>query len=515
MKRQKDINCAGGAIRPIMKRHRGQYDAGYELLDMSTGKPHTNQSLKAALEVRKNEYPEMTQMIEAVLAGELTKKAEHHPTAVYKLSRRAKTEEAARASAEKMLFPRAEAIARLLYRPQWESNLEAGRVTVREFVRYMGDRLFTDAAGDTRAHLMASVRQVIVPAIGDIRLVDLDPEKAIKKVNRVLKNTKSQESKRGYTRRAYRGLMQAIKSSGYDKLKSGVRLAALIDTTSKRNRALLDSCRIGHLDEATRSGMFRLLEEERYAYERLLIALVYCGLDEAEMAAVKYGDIVELLLRDESCYVITVSRMARKLNKKCTRVSASNEEFPVHRLRKVVLYPWAAAILDQYVRRLLSKGYTEDEIASMYLLSETPDTNALEPKEIAERIEALLRLAELPEVKIPRVRDTGNTYFQIVSPGIDLLRRDAKYVAGCCGADQVMLHAMFGDNWSEMDERSYLDLLGDGYAVARYLRLRRFSPEKTQTPYRRIFRIKNQSQQLKKLRIESDYAIHVTWKEYE
>ena len=34
MKRQKDINCAGGAIRPIMKRHRGQYDAGYELLDM-------------------------------------------------------------------------------------------------------------------------------------------------------------------------------------------------------------------------------------------------------------------------------------------------------------------------------------------------------------------------------------------------------------------------------------------------------------------------------------------------
>ena len=74
MKRQKDINCAGGAIRPIMKRHRGQYDAGYELLDMSTGKPHTNQSLKAALEVRKNEYPEMTQMIEAVLAGELTKR---------------------------------------------------------------------------------------------------------------------------------------------------------------------------------------------------------------------------------------------------------------------------------------------------------------------------------------------------------------------------------------------------------------------------------------------------------
>ena len=105
MKRQKDINYAGGAIRPIMKRHRGQYDAGYELLDMSTGKPHTNQSLKAALEVRKNEYPEMTQMIEAVLAGELTKKAEHHPTAVYKLSRRATTEEAARASAEKMLFP--------------------------------------------------------------------------------------------------------------------------------------------------------------------------------------------------------------------------------------------------------------------------------------------------------------------------------------------------------------------------------------------------------------------------
>lgn len=513
MKRQKDINCAGGAIRPIMKRHRGQYDAGYELLDMSTGKPHTNQSLKAALEVRKNEYPEMTQMIEAVLAGELTKKAEHHPTAVYKLSRRATTEEAARASAEKMLFPRVEAIARLLYRPQWESNLEAGHVTVLEFVRYMGDRLFTDAAGDTRAHLMASVRQVIVPAIGDTRLVDLDPEKAIKKVNRVLKNTKSQESKRGYTRRAYRGLMQAIRSSGYAELSSTARLADLMmTTTSRRNRALLDSCRIGHLDEATRSGMFRLLEEERYAYERLLIALVYCGLDEAEMAAVKYGDIVELLLRDESCYVTTVSRMARKLNKKCTRVSASNEEFPVHRLRKVVLYPWAAAILDQYVRRLLSKGYTEDEIASMYLLSETPDTNALEPKEIAERIEALLRLAELPEVKIPRVRDTGNTYFQIVSPGMDLLRRDAKYVAGCCGADQAMLHAMFGDNWSEMDERSYLDLLGDDYAVARYLRLRRFAPDQ---PQRRIYRIRNQSQQPQTLRIESDYAIHVTWKEYE
>ena len=513
MKRQKDINCAGGAIRPIMKRHRGQYDAGYELLDMSTGKPHTNQSLKAALEVRKNEYPEMTQMIEAVLAGELTKKAEHHPTAVYKLSRRATTEEAARASAEKMLFPRAEAIARLLYRPQWESNLEAGRVTVLEFVRYMGDRLFTDAAGDTRAHLMASVRQVIVPAIGDIRLVDLDPEKAIKKINRVLKSSKAQESKRGYTRRAYKGMMQAIRSSGYAELSSSARLADLIMTTStRRNRALLDSCRIGHLDEATRSGMFRLLEEERYAYERLLIALVYCGLDEAEMAAVKYGDIVELLLRDESCYVITVSRMAHRAPKRCTKVSASNDAFPPRRLRKVVLYPWAATALDQYIQNLREKGYTDTQIAGTYLSARTPDSVVLDPSEVIAQIESLLRLAEVPEVHVPRVKNTGEVYVQTIPPDLELLRRDAKYVAGCCGADQAMLHAMFGDNWSEMDERSYLDLLGDDYAVARYLRLRRFAPDQ---PQRRIYRIRNQSQQPQTLRIESDYVIHVTWKEYE
>ena len=509
MKRQKDINCAGGAIRPIMKRHRGQYDAGYELLDMSTGKPHTNQSLKAALEVRKNEYPEMTQMIEAVLAGELTKKAEHHPTAVYKLSRRATTEEAARASAEKMLFPRAEAIARLLYRPQWESNLEAGRVTVREFVRYMGDRLFTDAAGDTRAHLMASVCQVIVPAIGDTRLVDLDLEKAIKKISRVLKNGKAQESKRGYTRRAYKGMMQAIRSSGYAELSSSARLADLMmATTTRRNRALLDSCRIGHLDEATRTSLFHVLED--YAYERLLIALIYCGLDAAEIAASTYGDIDVLSLRDESFYVTTVSRMAHRAPKRCTRVSASNDAFPPRRLRKVVLYPWAATALDQYIQNLREKGYTDTQIAGTYLSARTPDSVVLDPSEVIAQIESLLRLAEVPEVHVPRVKNTGEVYVQTIPPDLELLRRDAKYVAGCCGADQAMLHAMFGDNWSEMDERSYLDLLGDDYAVARYLRLRRFAPDQ---PQRRIYRIRNQSQQPQTLRIESDYAVLARWKE--
>lgn len=191
-------------------------------------------------------------------------------------------------------------------------------------------------------------------------------------------------------------------------------------------------------------------------------------------------------------------------------MSASNDAFPPRRLRKVVLYPWAATALDQYIQNLREKGYTDTQIAGTYLSARTPDSIVLDPSEVTAQIESLLRLAEVPEVHVPRVKNTGEVYVQTIPPDLELLRRDAKYVAGCCGADQAMLHAMFGDNWSEMDERSYLDLLGDDYAVARYLRLRRFAPDQ---PQRRIYRIRNQSQQPQTLRIESDYAVLARWKE--
>lgn len=93
-----------------------------------------------------------------------------------------------------------------------------------------------------------------------------------------------------------------------------------------------------------------------------------------------------------------------------------------------------------------------------------------------------------------------------------LLYLDAQYIAGLCGANLPMLHAMFGMAWTEMDEESYLDLLSDEYAVARYLHLKRFSPYEPALLKRRVLMVQNSTRESQNFSISSHYAISARWR---
>ena len=111
------------------------------------------------------------------------------------------------------------------------------------------------------------------------------------------------------------------------------------------------------------------------------------------------------------------------------------------------------------------------------------------------------------------------------TPDLALLRRDAAYLARTrCGANLAMLHAIFGQPITEMDEKSYIDLLGDKYVVARYLRLRRYTPYPQPVipassadtlcgggHYELI--VANPTDQPQTLTLTSDYAILAAWED--
>ena len=109
---------------------------------------------------------------------------------------------------------------------------------------------------------------------------------------------------------------------------------------------------------------------------------------------------------------------------------------------------------------------------------------------------------------------------------MNLLLRDARYLAKRCGADDVMLHAMFGDAWTDTDEDAYLDLLGDRCAVARWQRLRRWSPLAptslpftgegclagyTHVPARHNLRADNTTDHSVTLTLRAPYALNAFW----
>ena len=162
----------------------------------------------------------------------------------------------------------------------------------------------------------------------------------------------------------------------------------------------------------------------------------------------------------------------------------------------------------------------------MRLSSEKPGGAIVGPEELAKRLRPLLLAAGIPDATPTRTDKLGHAYRQKITEDVNLLLRDARYLAKRCGADEVMLHAMFGDTWTDTDEEAYLDLLGDRYAVARWQRLRRWSPLApaplpatgegclagyTHAPARHILRAANPTDRSVTLTLSALYALRVYW----
>lgn len=514
--RKHDFAIAGGTGRRTMSASKNDgFEVGYKLIDPATGRPYTNAALESALKTRQVEYPALATIIEVELTT-IARKAGRYPKAEFMLLCCGKDREMAEKRAKKELLPRLERLAKLLYRPHWESNIDYGSVKVEEYVHYMGDALYAGNTTDIQKHLLSALKSVVLPVIGTMRLCELDnetQEKLIRKINRVLKQKRASASFRGYAKRAYKGLFETIESSGYSGCAGGIRLADMITQTRRKNRALLNSVRTAHLDDNQRTALFTVLSEENLLYPLFITSLIYSGLETCEISALHFSEFEQLELENECCYTITVAKASRKLNKRYSSISATNDDFPIRRLRKVVLCPWAADVLLRYIEKLHSQGYADSQIAQMRLSDETPNGAIVGPQEIAEKMEPLLAKAGIDEIQIPRTRKDGSVYLKTEAATIETLYRDAQYVAEYCGADLPMLHAMFGFPRTETDEEAYLDLLSDEYAVARYLHLKRFSPFEQQHSKRHILKIENNTTEPQVFQIKSDYGIKTQWRE--
>lgn len=113
----------------------------------------------------------------------------------------------------------------------------------------------------------------------------------------------------------------------------------------------------------------------------------------------------------------------------------------------------------------------------MFLFAGTSGKDkATDLRELKDRIRGLMKQVGISDSHVIRTDKYGVASVQRLPADIDLLYRDAKHILEEIGANRPMVHATLGKPWTETDENAYLDLLGDGYSAARYLRMRRFSP---------------------------------------
>lgn len=509
----------------------GKVDVHYMLINPATKKPYTYIQILEDLVQRKKHYPGLAPLLQPWI-NKFSHKTPTKPNTIFSLCCGGSTAELAETRFRKRRWTELESLAKLLFRPLYERNLKYGDVTVSDFVDYQAELLYAGDTPDTRVRLLGCLKNYILPEIGKVKLNALDGDrqnKSLKAIKRKLQNTSDFAGKStcGYVKRAYLGLIRAIESSGWKGCFAGLHLADMLNHSSRQNHSIINSCRIDHLDDAQRAGLFQLLFAPERLYDLFWISLLYSGMDPSDIAGQTYGDIEELTLQDGSCcYTILISRRVRKLNDRYSTLQATNENFPIQRLRRAVLAPWVGDVLQHRLAQLHNLGFSDEQIREMRLTAEKPGSAIVGPEELAKRLQQLLQQAGIPNVSPIRTDKKGRAYRQTVTEDIKLLIRDARYLSKQCGADDVMQHAMFGDSWSDTDEAAYLDLLGDQYALARWQRLRRWSPFAstllpdagedhlpgyTHAPAHHILQVDNTTDHPITLTLSAPYGLNVYW----
>ena len=524
-----DIELFDGRVRVQSRAHKGEYEAKMSLINPQTNRPYTYYEIVKELERLQEKNPQLASLTDPWIK-KLGPKAQVSPDKVFSVYSKGKEKAIAK---ERLLHVRGkelESLAKLLFRPLYESNLKSGNLTVNNYFLYEKEALYIGELPDVRFRLMGCLQNYILPQIGDIKLNELNKEsqkKVLEDINRLLRKKKCKASLCGYVRRAYKGLLEAIESSGWKECCVGMRLIDIITQKSERNTAIRGSVRTDHLDNEQRTNLFRLIRDPGLEYECFLVGLIYSGLDLSEIAAARFNDFEVIELQGgEVCHTLTVTKRVRKLNERYSTFNANNEAFPIQKLRRIVLYPWAADLMWIWLDVLRDRGYSDQEIENMRLSDLNTANPIMGPKELSDILVPLMERAGVKETKVTRTNKDGRPYLETLPVDVELLRRDARYMAQYCGADPIMEHAMFGDTWTETDEQAYLDLLGDRYAVARYYHLRRWSPYVSKaTPFKSdkaiigyknvpghyILEISNPADHPTTFTLSATFGIHLQW----
>ena len=546
-KSKNDINnYQGGTARITVRKTVGKCEVKLTLIDPDTSRPYTYSHLFNAFIERKEKYPSLARLVDTQMDS-LRAKAMQNPDSEFCRVRilhppvkSNPSDDSENASFEKQiqkakkeLLKSTESLACLLYRDRWESNVKSGSVTIRQYFDYKADYIFPD--GPLRP-LKGLVERYLLPHVGDTELANFGKDaqnRCIEKINRQIKQEKKNKNmgntKAGNIVRGCDVMFKELEHSGYEFTSSPSRLADLLDPSYSQNRALLDASRIKHLDEPQRHNLFDTLLRNNQLREAFLMALIYAGMSLNEISAFRFADFVQLNLQDNQIFCLFIDRYMRKSESRYSTISAANDQFTVHKLRWIVLPPWAADILLLYVETLRKQGVSPEQLACMRLSDKTPNGNLIHPHELADVVQSLIPLAGIAPQKIPRTDDSGKVTLKNMSADVDLLYNDAKYVAReLCGMDDIMMHSMFGTAFTTTDEASYLDYYSPMYNVSRYLHSRRYSPIdvpasepssdtllQSSDAYARdryLLRIQNPTEQEQTLHITADYAIRAYWK---
>lgn len=526
-----DTPIAGGYKRTKIKQHHGKYLACYMLINMARKKPYTKAEILADLCERQKQYPQFSDLIEPWIE-EIESKVKRYPDAEFTLEHYAVNREKAIAELGKLQYCRLESLAKLLFRPLFERNLAYGDITLADFVLYQQDALYAASDPDKRKRLLGCLRNVILPIIGASKLKQLDKKqltKLIDKINDALHDEESKSTRCYYVRQAYQGLFEGIESSGWRKCRVGMRLVQMIKVSRDKNSHIRKNAQADHLDDNQRAALFRLLCQPEYEYELFLASFLYSGMDLQDMAAISFGEVKPLPLKDTHGYAVLITKRVRKRQTGYACLSVGHKDFPLGKFRRVVLYPWATDIFLRRQDTFRAMGFSVQQIQRMSLLTDRPgaDKSDLQNRiqDAQTRLQRLMSQANIEDSAVTRTQK-GRAKIEKIPADIQWLQWDAQYLARRIGADDVMLHAMFGQERTEVDEKSYLDFLGDRYAVARYQRMRRWNPlpgtpwhedgngclyGAAHTPARHLLRVANNTNHPVTLTLSADYAILAYW----
>ena len=400
---------------------------------------------------------------------------------IYQRSCRGASREEAEKKARRELLPREEELAKLLFRAEWEASIRNGDMTLNRFYQHLGpEGILSGVTERTAKNLDSGLRNSILPLFGEVCIDRLSPAlqtEYLKKLSRQLKKEKASSSKINYCVRAYKMLIHAVNQYGGGIPGDPEQAAILLRGIRTRNPQLLSSLRPDHLDVQERTAAFALWDARpEFGAELFWIGLLYAGFRIPEMAEATFGELKKIEFVGGYCYTCLVSRYMRKHEIKHTAISVRSNDFDFRYFRVLVLPPWVAHLLEQYIDLLYGAGYSNHALREMPLTT-LPSGARLYPQDVEKRINEAIRKACLPDYQL-YVTDADDRIVSRRYP-VDaaILRQDAKYVAQqYCGMDLPALHATFGMGKTETDEASYLALYSDEYAVARYLMLRRFSP---------------------------------------
>lgn len=455
------------------------YELRVYLINPATTKPYTYAEILDDLTKVETDFPNLA-LACLVESEKIGKKSGN---TLFSRYLKAKNQAEVEKKLKNVLLPELTNLAKLLGRPQMATRTKNGNITVEDLMSYIGDDALVSLANvNERSHVKSALNRTVLPAIGMCRISDFsDPEKFAQLVKAVMKKIKKDGKKATsahYAKMAMNCILRCCKQFGGSIGVGEDALKAIQIGSQKRQTALLKAQRTDHLSDSDREKIFANLLRNA-AYQILFwLVLIYAGMSIEEICAQHYGDIEVIDVGNGTrIFTCLITGYRRKATTDWRTVHITTDSFPVYRFRRVVLPPWATLVLDAIMVQWHS--LYNDKIISDFSLSSDFSGKAKNPDQVRELLAQALESAGYKlAVTIQRTDRDGTVHLVPENRNIGtILAEDAKFVAAQkCIFSEPMMHATFGIAATTVDETNYLDVLSYEFAIARYLRFRRYSP---------------------------------------